>query len=298
MKDDARPVASGAAAGDQRLAVGALLIGALIWGLIWYPYRILRDAGVDGIVASTLTYGLALVLGGLFAWRSSARVALSWPLFWLALSAAGCNLGYVLATLHGEVMRVLLLFYLAPLWTVVLSRLLLDERLTRSGALAIALALAGAATMLWQPQLGLPAPQDGADWLGLGAGFAFALFNVVSRRSREVSVENRVLAAFSGVVVLGVLLLLAGVGSPALPASAPLWGLVVLLAGVLFAANLVVQFGLARLAANRAIVIMLSEIGFAALGAWLLAGEAMALREWIGGALIVAASVLTATSEA
>ncbi len=297
MNDYPRQAASGAAAREKRLAVGGLLAGALIWGLIWHPYRILRDAGVDGIVASTLTYGLAFVLGVALAWRSSTRFVPSWPLFWLALSAAGCNLGYVLATLHGEVMRVLLLFYLAPLWTVVLSRLLLDERLTRSGALAIALSLAGAATMLWQPQLGLPAPQDGADWLGLGAGFAFALFNVVSRRSREVSVENRVLAAFAGVVVLGVLLLLAGVGSPALPASAPLWGLVVLLAGVLFAANLVVQFGLARLPANRAIVIMLSEIGFAALGAWLLAGEAMALREWIGGALIVAASVLTAKSE-
>jgi drug/metabolite transporter (DMT)-like permease len=39
----------------------------------------------------------------------------------IALVAGGCNLGYVLATVHGEVMRVLLLFYLAPLWTVLLA---------------------------------------------------------------------------------------------------------------------------------------------------------------------------------
>jgi drug/metabolite transporter (DMT)-like permease len=56
----------------------------------------------------------------------------------------------------------------------------------------------------------------------------------------------------------------------------------------------IVQFGLVRVAANRAIVIMLSEIVVAALAAWLLAGEALAAREWLGGAIIVAASLLTA----
>ena len=39
---------------------------------------------------------------------------------------------------------------------------------------------------------------------------------------------------------------------------------------------------------------MLSEVGFAALGAWLLAGEAIGLREWIGGAMIVTASLFSA----
>jgi hypothetical protein len=43
---------------SSRLAVAALLGGALIWGLIWYPYRLLRDGGVDGVVASTATYAL------------------------------------------------------------------------------------------------------------------------------------------------------------------------------------------------------------------------------------------------
>lgn len=294
MKDaSVLPAASGGGGREQRRAVGALLVGALIWGLIWYPYRVLRDAGVDGVAATTISYGLACLLAWL-ARRSSTPVVPSWPLLWLGLSAAVCNLGYVLATLSGDVLRVLLLFYLAPLWTVVLSRLLLDERLTGAGALAIALSLGGAVTMLWQPRLGLPAPQDAADWLGLAAGFAFALFNVVSRRACNISVENKVLAAFAGVVTLGVLLLLAGVGSARVPPTASLWGLLALLAVVLVLANQVVQFGLARVAANRAIVIMLSEIGFAAVGAWLLAGEAIALRDWLGGALIISASLITA----
>lgn len=273
------------------------MTGALVWGLIWYPYRVLRDGGIDGIAASTITYAVALLLGSLLFRRSLGKFVPSWSLFWLAVAAGGCNLGYVLATLTGEVMRVLLLFYLAPLWTVMLSRLLLDERLNRFGLFVVALSLAGAATMLWHPRIGLPVPRDGADWLGLGAGFSFALFNVLSRRAESVPIELKTLVAFVGVVLLGGVLLLAGVGSMPLPTASPAWLLLGLIGGVLVLANFVVQFGLKHVAANRAIVIMLSEVGVAAVSSWLLADEALGLREWAGGAMIVAASLFSAKME-
>ena len=282
---------------ETRVAIFSLLTGALIWGLIWYPYRILRDAGVDGIVASTMTYSIAFMLGLVFFKRSASKIPWSWSLFGLALSAGGCNLGYVLATLEGEIVRVLLLFYLAPLWTVLLSRLLLGERLNRIGVFVIALSLTGAATVLWQPRIGLPVPQDGADWLGLGAGFMFALFNVLSRHAQGVSIEAKSMIAFAGVVVSGCLLMFFGVAAPQIPSAISVWMLLALIGVVLVVVNLVVQYGLARVASNRAIVIMLSEVGFAALSSWLLAGEALGLREWMGGVLIVAAGTLSARME-
>ena len=282
---------------ERQTAVFSLLATALIYGVIWYPYRILRDAGVDGIVSSTVTYAIAFVLGLVFFRRSFVRFSPSWTLFWLTLASGACNLGYVLATLNGDVVRVLLLFYLAPLWTVLLSRVLLGERLSRIGGFVIALSLAGAATMLWHPRIGLPVPRDGADWLGLGAGLAFALFNVLSRRAQGVSIEVKSMAAFVGVLLVGVLLIIAGVGQPQIPFSALVWVLLGLIGGVLVVANLVVQYGLARVASNRAIVIMLSEVGFAALASWLLADEVLALRDWVGGAMIVAASVFSAKME-
>ena len=293
----AKEIRSSAAHRETRVAVSALVCGALVWGLIWYPYRILRDSGVDGVVASTATYGVALVLGLLFFRHALGKFVPSWTLFWLGLAAGACNLGYVLATLSGEVMRVLLLFYLAPLWTVVLSRVLLGERLNRFGFFVVALSLAGALTMLWQPRIGLPVPQDSADWFGLGAGFSFALFNVLSRRAHSVSIELKSLAAFFGVVLLGLLLLLAGVGHVQMPSANSAWVLIAVIGCVLLMANLIVQYGLARVAANRAIVIMLSEVGFAALAAWLLAGEAPGLREWAGGAMILAASFFSGEIE-
>jgi drug/metabolite transporter (DMT)-like permease len=281
---------------QQQVAVGALLTGALVWGLIWYPYRILRDAGIGGIPATTLTYAVALVIAVL-VWRPwPTRPAHPWLMVFLALAAGGCNLGYVMATITGEVMRVLLLFYLAPLWTVLLSRMLLGERLNRFGAFVILLSLTGAATMLWRPQTGIPLPRDAADWMGLGAGFCFALYNVLSRRVRDVPVDQRVMVSFAGVIVIG--LILGGVELPAtLAAPGSAWLLVGMTGVLLLAVNLVVQFGLANTPANQAIVIMLSEVGFAAASSWLLAGEVLGLQEWAGGAMIVAASLFTTKME-
>lgn len=278
-------------------AIAALLLGALVWGVIWYPYRILRDGGVDGVLASTASYGVAFVFGLIFFRNKLRGLRLSWPVFWLALAAGGCNLGYVLATLTGEVMRVLLLFYLAPLWTVLLSRWLLGERLNRFGALIVALSLAGAMTMLWQAQTAFPLPQDFADCLGLGAGFSFALFNVLSRRHAGLGIEAKSMVAFAGVLLVGIPLLLAGGASVHWPAQGFAWGLLFLIGLVLLLVNVVVQFGLARVAANRAIVIMLSEVGFAALAAYFLTDEALQLREWVGGAMILAASLFSAQLE-
>ncbi|HCZ16464.1 MAG TPA: hypothetical protein DHV85_18120 [Candidatus Accumulibacter sp.] len=191
MKGIARRIPSGAAAREQRLAVLALLAGALVWGVIWYPYRLLRDGGV---AASTITYAIAFVIGLVVLRRREARWRWSSTLPWLAMAAAGCNLGYVLATLNGEVLRVLLLFYLAPVWTVLLSRLLLDERLSGAGAGVIALSLLGAVIMLWQPQADLPVSRGLAGWLGMLAGSSFALFNVRSRRADDLRIETKVMA--------------------------------------------------------------------------------------------------------
>ena len=62
---------------------------------------------------------------------------------------------------------------------------------------------------------------------------------------------------------------------------------------VLWLVNAIVQFGLTHTLANQAIVILLFELVVAAAGSWLLAGESMGLRDWIGGALIIAAALFS-----
>jgi drug/metabolite transporter (DMT)-like permease len=71
--------------------------------------------------------------------------------------------------------------------------------------------------------------------------------------------------------------------------------LIVLGVGItLFAMSLALQYGLSRLPANRAIVILLSELVVAAIAAYLLAGEVMRPQDWFGGALIVVAACFPA----
>lgn len=287
----------------------ALLTGAAAWGLIWYPYRIFAQAGLSGLLATTLTYLVALLFGALLLRKQlvaagcSGAVWLNWRLALVGLTAAACNLGYVLATLHGEVMRVMLLFYLAPLWTVCWAYWLLGERLNRAGVAVVALSLAGAFVMLWHPDLGLPWPASNAEWLGLLAGFLFALSNVLVRQTAELSIEIKSMAVFLAAVVLGVLLLPVenllqggdGLTAYVLPLQMQFWqwGMLVLVGLVLLLINLIVQYGLTHVAANRAIVIFLFELVVAAVASWLLVDETLGLREWLGGAMIITASLFS-----
>lgn len=273
-----------------------VLSGALVWGLIWFPYRALQDAGVSGALATLITYVLALLFGAFMlprVWRERRGTGW-WPL-WLLLSAGWTNFGFVLGMLGGEVMRVLLLFYLAPLWTVLFSYWLLGERLNHYGYLVMALSLGGAMVMLWEPQLGLPLPQNAAEWIGLSAGMAFALSNVVARRAAHLSLEIKTASVWLGTALLTVPLLWwqGGMVEQFRAIGAQQWLILGMLGMTICATSYAVQYSIAHLAANRAIILFLSELVFAAVSSYLLAGEVMQPRDWIGALLIVSASLLS-----
>ena len=272
----------------------ALLAGAALWGVVWYPYRLLAQSGFDGIWATVATYGTALIVGVAIFPREAARLRHMPPLALLMGLAIGwSNLAYVLGILDGEVMRVLLLFYLAPLWTVPLAWLVLRERLDAPGVAVMALAFAGAMAMLWKPSLGVPWPTARAEWLGLAAGFLFALGNVLIRRLSTMTDAGKSIVIWAGVTFAALVHAPASsVGAMELGhALRAQWPLVAAIGIVLVAMSLALQYGLARMPANRAIVILLSELVVAAIAAYALAGETLRAQDWLGGALIVAASL-------
>jgi drug/metabolite transporter (DMT)-like permease len=282
---------------NRAAPVVALLAGAALWGVIWYPFRRLALAGLDGVWSTAATYGLALVVGAI-VFRSHLPALRRMPAAaWVMGAAIGwSNLGYVLGVLEGEVMRVLLLFYLAPLWTVPLARLILEEKLDGRGALVIALAMAGAAMILWRADLGVPWPTSRAEWLGVAAGFLFALGNVMVRSLEEMSDAAKSIVIWAGVTAAGIVAVPFAGSSPAIAGRAAVaaWPLVVGIGISLVAMSYVLQYGLSRLPANRAIVILLSELVVAALAAYFLAGESLRIQDWIGGTFIVAACLASA----
>ncbi len=275
----------------------SLILAATVWGLIWYPYRLLEQAGLTGSVASLLTYLIGIPLLLILVARLRLRLAVRGELgllLALALAAGWTNLAYVLAVIHGEVMRVLLLFYLAPLWTVFFARWLLGEHAGRIAYLVIGLSVAGAYVML-SGTGGLPLPTNLAEWLGLSAGIAFALTNVLTRKISAAPIALRSLWVFAGVVAWSALYAFYEGRTLQVVWTLDGWAWL-MIAGIgvaLLLATFAVQYGLTHVPANQAIVILLSELLVAAVASRLLAGETMDLREWIGGAMIVAATLFS-----
>lgn len=105
----------------------------------------------------------------------------------------------------------------------------------------------------------------------------------------------RTATLFGGAAVFGAIASLFE-GLPAAPAGGQLGvaALIIAAIGVTMASNnLLVQYGLARVPANRASIIMLFEIVITALSAWVFASELPTAREWAGGACIVLATLLS-----
>lgn len=281
----------------QRLvAIAALLYSAISWGLFWYPFRLLEGWGVGGLAAIFIAYLLPLLGIGWWYGKALWQVRRHW--LWLTVlgfASGWSNVGYVLGVLEGEVMRVVLLFYLAPLWTVLLAWVFLRERLSTLGWWVIVLSLGGAMVMLWQPQAGLPLPANVAEWLGLSAGMTFALSVVAGRHLGDaVSDWVKTVAVWLGVAVL------TGVGLLFYPQQITgmvySWDAAWLLLGLAVAIALVtyaVQYGVARIPASQSSVIFLFELVVAAIAAYWLTHERMVLNEWIGAAMILTASLFS-----
>ncbi|WP_322069333.1 DMT family transporter [Paraburkholderia bannensis] len=277
----------------------AILIGASVWGVIWYPLRTLASFGLTGTAAGAATSAAGCLFVLLLRRRSIATVRWHWILPMLGLAAGVTNIGFVWGAIHGEVMRVLLLFYLTPAWTAIFAHFILHERLSWSGAALAGLSLLGAVMMLWSPKLGVPLPGSAAEWAGLIAGMGFAMSNVLvvktSRVLPQMKPEMRTAVIFGGAAIFGALASCFE-PLPVLHAGEPVAQVVllVLVLGLLLSSNnMLVQYGLARVPANRASIIMLFEIVVTALSSWLLAGETPGPREWAGGACIVLASLLS-----
>ncbi len=271
----------------------ALSFNAFVWGVSWWPLRQLQAAGLHPLWATALIYGLAIIaltLRSPQAWNELRRQ----PTLWVLVLAAGTtNASFNWAMTLGDVVRIVLLFYLMPLWAILLARLLLGERLTARALLRVLLALTGAAVVLWPADgAGWPLPRTLAEGLGVLGGFAFALNNVMLRREARRSPAARALAMFSGGAIVSALLALA-TGAQA-PASwlAPWLAGAVALAAVYLASNLALQYGAARLPANTTAVIMISEVLFAAVSALVLGASQGGRALAVGGVLIIAASLL------
>jgi drug/metabolite transporter (DMT)-like permease len=276
----------------------ALSFNALVWGLAWWPFRALKEAGLHPLWATALIYSLGVLC--LLAWRPGAwRHLRAHPgLWWLVLAAGGTNVGFNWALTIEDVVRVVLLFYLMPAWTLLLGWWLLGERPSGAGLLRLALALGGVVVVLQVPGQGWPVPSSLGDALAIFGGFGFALTNVLLRQQAHTPETGRMLAMFFGGAVLpGAVALVGSLQGWVTGLPAPQLGWLILalgLAVMFLLGNVALQYGAARLAASTTALVLLSEIVFASVSSVLLGASELGWRTVLGGALILAAAVWAA----
>jgi drug/metabolite transporter (DMT)-like permease len=273
----------------------AILCSALLWGTLWIPLRALRATGLSDASATTVGFLLPIILLIPFApgrWRRI--LAGGWPLglasFCLAVSIAL----YAEGVVRGQVARVLLLFYLTPVWSTLLGRWILGEAITGRRIGTIILGFAGLA-VIFGVDAGVPAPIGVGDWMGLTSGAAWALAMVNLHRTVERPLFDRIFVQF---VFLGPIFFLvawftggihhARPGVEALLDSAP-WLLAFALAWMLPVIWLTIV-GASRLDPGRVAILLMFEVIVGLTTAALLTDEPFGAREAVGAGLILAAS--------
>ena len=282
------------------LAVAALLSNALCYGLSWWPFRYLQDLGVHPLWATVLVDALVLLVIVATAPRVLGQLRHSLAL-WPLLLAAGCtNVGFNWAVTIGDVVRVVLLFYLMPVWVALLAWPLLGERPTLRSVAYMLLALSGMVLVLKTPDSPWPWPHDLADGLALMGGFSFALTNLLLRRLRDADAMTMTATMLLGGTLMCTLSAWVGTAQglvPPLPAPATPWLLGALgLALMIGVGNVALQYGAARLQAHTTSVVLLCEVVFASVSAILLGAAVLTERVALGGALIFTAALFSALS--
>ena len=302
------------------LAVLALALNALVWGLSWWPLRQLDADGLHPLWTTACVFTLATVVLSFISPSGWLHFKQHPQLWWLMAASGLTNVGFNWAVTTGDVVRVVLLFYLMPTWSLLLAWWLLDERPTRGALMRLGLALLGVVLVLKTPESPWPLPQDLPDVLALLAGFCFALTNIWLLRLQHTPESSRMVAMFGGgalmAVACAVLATVAGVIPTAqvfvIPfensevSSLATWATdafvvqqvstwtpwILGLSAAFLASNFTLQYGAARLSAHTTAMVMMSEVVFASVSSVALGASALTWRVGLGGGMIVLAALL------
>ena len=278
------------------LPVAALAFNALVWGLSWWPLRTLHAAGLHPLWTTACVFTTAWL--GITLWRPQAWKGLKQhpELWWLLVASGLTNVGFNWAVTTGDVVRVVVLFYLMPTWSLLLAWWLLGERPTPAALARMGLALVGVALVLKTPEVDWPVPQTLPDVLALLAGVCFALTNVLLLRLQHTPEASRMVAMFGGGALMGVLCAVAAQASGIVGEwvwdIGAWWPWALLLTVSFLLGNLALQYGAARLNAHTTAMVMLSEVVFATASSVSLGASTLTWRIALGGGLIVLAALL------
>jgi drug/metabolite transporter (DMT)-like permease len=272
----------------------AVALCGAAWGVYWLPLRALAELGLAGSWATVAFFVVcippAIVLAILARRQIKAQLR---TFLWLATFNGLVFILYSNAYGGTTVFNVLFLFYLSPIWSILIARFWFGERAGLARLACVAVGLGGLVLMLSKDG-GWPVPRNLADWMAIASGILWAIVTIRIRNSAELGAAANSAAFFFGGLVLSVVFALA-LGSDQVPVPEAIGAAWPLVAAVAWLAWLPSQFllfwGVRRISPVRTGILLMTELlSGVATAAWL-SGDPITWPQAIGGALILAAGL-------
>ena len=271
-----------------RTATLIVAVTGALWGTYWIPLRALADMGLPGAWGTVaVALAAALILS-----PAAPRLAGSDRLVVGAIALGGFAFTlYSVAFLYGKVSITVILFFLTPVWSTLLGRLVMGWHTPVLRYAAIAVGLAGLAVITGvfggeRLTMGL------GEWMGLASGVVWATATTAIRARPALPVLPAAFAFNLGALASALVMapLLAPV--PPVPGLAALgvaavtgaiwWGLFI--AGLMWAA--------VRLDPARTGILLMGEVLVGAATAAWLGGERLSGAVLVGGGLVLLSGAL------
>jgi len=294
---------NGSSAQSLAASVSVAVVGAA-WGIYWLPLRQLQAAGFGGEWATAWIFIACLPAALPLVFIARRELRAHWrPLIWLAFGNGAAFSLYSNAYAHTSVFNVIFLFYLSPIWTVLIARFWQGERVSLVRMGCVALGLAGLVTML-SADGGWPIPRNIGDWMALTCGLIWAITAIAIRRNEQIGVATNAAAFFLGGIGPALLLALLS-GAAQMPDRAALASGWPWLLGIGWLGwvptQLLLFWGVKRISPVRSGILLMTELISGALTAAWLSGDPLSWPQALGGAMILAAGagdVLTSRDSA
>ncbi|HEY6528725.1 MAG TPA: DMT family transporter [Cellvibrionaceae bacterium] len=272
------------------LPIFVLLGTSVLWGSSWVPLKALNAQGADGLSLIACAYALLALMALPWVWRQrqSATGHLKW-LMAIVLFGGAANVSFSYAIIYGDVVRVMVLFYLLPAWGVLGGHFILKENTRWWRWCGVVVALAGAFILLGGPKI-LSQPINYLDFIAIGAGIFFTASNLIFRGVERVKLAPKLFALFVGSSLLAHILLPAGQFWT--EGNFPLGWVMLYASTWLLVANWGSQWAITQMPAGRSAIILIMELITAVATQVALTERTLQPFEWVGGSLIVAAALL------
>lgn len=274
---------------DERTARYCLLVGGVFWGLYWLPLKKVEAGGLSNMAPSAAVFAAAfLMVLPIAIWRWRSILAKKRDLIPAGL-LAGCSIGLFTAALaQTEIVRVILLFYLTPVWSTALGIFVLGHKPTLSRIATLALGLIGLLVVLGFDG-GMPMPNNQGDVMALIAGISWSLASLKLYQMPSVQIPDLVVAFVAGCAfVTGILFFLSGdhIAASTLNDVAP-W--VVFTAFYVVPTLAMTLWPATLLTPAHAGLLLMTEVVVGVISAAIFSGEPFGIQQVIGALLITAA---------